>query len=59
MGALDIGIDLGTTKIIIYKSGEGELLREPAIVAVNTRDDTLIAAGSEAVSMLGKAPGYI
>ena len=59
MGALDIGIDLGTTKIIIYKSGEGELLREPAIVAVNTRDNTLIAAGSEALSMLGRTPGYI
>lgn len=59
MGALDIGIDLGTTKIIIYKEGEGEILREPAIVAVNTRDNSVIAVGTEALAMLGRTPGYI
>ncbi len=59
MGAMDIGIDLGTTKIIIYKPGVGELLREPAVVAVNTKDDTLIAAGQEALLMVGKTPEYI
>lgn len=59
MGALDIGIDLGTTKIIIYSESHGELLREPAIVAVNTRDDKIIAVGQEALKMLGRTPGYI
>ena len=59
MGALDIGIDLGTTKVIIYKSDEGELLREPAVVAVNTQDESLIAAGKDALAMLGRTPGYI
>jgi len=59
MGALDIGIDLGTTKIIIYSESHGELLREPAIVAVNTRDDKIIAVGREALKMLGRTPGYI
>lgn len=59
MGALDIGIDLGTTKVIIYKSDEGELLREPAVVAVNVQDESLIAAGRDALAMLGRTPGYI
>lgn len=59
MGALDIGIDLGTTKIIIYKSDVGEVLREPAIVAINTKDDSVMAVGKDALSMLGRTPGYI
>lgn len=59
MGALDIGIDLGTTKIIIYKAGVGEILREPAVVAVNTKDNSVIAVGEEALRMLGRTPGYI
>lgn len=59
MGALDIGIDLGTTKIIIHRSGEGVILHEPAVVAINTRDDSVIAVGEEALRMLGRTPGYI
>lgn len=59
MSALDIGIDLGTTKIIIYKSDVGEILREPAVVALNTKDDSVIAVGTEALRMLGRTPGYI
>lgn len=59
MGALDIGIDLGTTKIIIYKSDAGILLREPSVVAVHTRDNSIIAIGEEALGMLGRTPGYI
>lgn len=59
MGSLDIGIDLGTTKIIIYKDGVGEILREPSVVTVNTRDDSVVAVGTEALRMLGRTPGYI
>lgn len=59
MSSLDIGVDLGTTKIIIYKDGEGEILREPAIVALNTKDNTVMAVGSEAYAMLGRTPGHI
>lgn len=62
MGALDIGIDLGTTKIIITQgtqSGVEELLHEPAIVAVNLKDDKVMAVGKEALEMLGRTPGYI
>lgn len=59
MGDLDIGIDLGTTKIIIYKANQGEILREPSIVAVNTRTDEVIAVGDSALKMLGRTPEYI
>lgn len=59
MGALDIGIDLGTTKIIIYKEGEGEILREPSLVAINSKTDEVIAVGERALGMLGRTPGYI
>ncbi|MEG0691672.1 MAG: rod shape-determining protein [Oscillospiraceae bacterium] len=59
MGSLDIGIDLGTTKIIIHKADQGVLLHEPAVVAINTRDNTVIAVGEEALRMLGRTPGYI
>lgn len=59
MSALDIGIDLGTTKVIVYKDGEGEILREPSIIAVNTKDDTIMAVGREALAMLGRTPSHI
>ena len=59
MGILDIGIDLGTTKIIIHKSDQGVLLHEPAVVAVNTKDNQVMAVGHEAFRMLGRTPGYI
>lgn len=59
MGSLDIGIDLGTTKVIIHKAGEGVLLHEPSVVAINTKNDTVIAVGTEALRMLGRTPGYI
>ena len=56
---MDIGIDLGTTKVIIHQSEVGEILREPAVVAVDTRNDSMIAVGKEALAMLGRTPGYI
>ncbi len=56
---LDIGIDLGTTKIIVYKHGKGILLKEPSVVAVNTLENKLVAVGDSALRMLGKTPGYI
>lgn len=59
MNDLDIGIDLGTTKIIIYKANEGEILREPSIVAMNTKTQEIIAVGTEALKMLGRTPEYI
>ena len=57
--AADIGIDLGTTKIIAYEPARGLLFREPNIVAINNDNGEIVAIGSEAHKMLGKTPGYV
>lgn len=59
MASLDIGIDLGTTSVIVYTHGKGIVLREPSVVAVDTRDNTVMAVGEEAYEMIGKTPAYI
>ena len=59
MASLDIGIDLGTTSVIVYMHGKGIILREPSVVAVDTRDNTVMAVGEEAYEMIGKTPAYI
>lgn len=59
MASFDIGIDLGTTKIIIYRSDSGIALNEPSIVAYSTKDNSVVAVGHEAYAMLGKTPSHI
>ena len=59
MASLDIGIDLGTTSVIVYMHGKGIILREPSVVAVDTRDNTVMAVGEDAYEMIGKTPAYI
>ncbi len=59
MASLDIGIDLGTTSIIVYMHGKGITLREPSVVAVDTRNSTVLAVGADAYEMIGKTPAYI
>lgn len=55
----DIGIDLGTASVLVYVKGKGIVLREPSIVAVDTRNNCIIKVGREALNMQGRAPGYI
>lgn len=55
----DIGLDLGTTKIVAYDSQRGLLFNEPNVVAVNTESGEVLAVGSEAYLMLGRTPEYI
>ncbi len=55
----DIGIDLGTATTIIYVSGKGIVLKEPSIVAMDTRTGTVKAVGDEAHAMLGKTSDMI
>jgi len=50
-----IGIDLGTTNLLIYIRGRGIVLNEPAVVAV-TEDNRIVAAGDEARQMIGRTP---
>lgn len=55
----DIGIDLGTASVLVYVKGKGIVLREPSIVAIDTRTNHIIKVGREALSMQGRTPGYI
>lgn len=50
----DIGIDLGTATTIIYVNGKGIVLKEPSIVAIDSRTKKVLAVGDEARRMLGK-----
>ena len=55
----DIGIDLGTTTVLVYVKGKGIVLNEPSVVAVDRVTGKLIAVGSEAQETLGRTPGNI
>lgn len=52
----DIGIDLGTANILIYVKGQGIVLNEPSVVAIDTETKKPLAYGEEANQMLGKTP---
>ncbi len=54
-----IGIDLGTANILVYVKGEGIVIKEPSVVALAVRDNTVIAVGSAARDMIGRTPGSI
>jgi len=55
----DIGIDLGTANTLVYMKGKGIIIREPSVVAVNTRDDRASYVGREAKEVIGRTPGSI
>ena len=55
----DIGIDLGTASVLVYIKGQGTVLQEPSVVAIDKNTDTILAVGEEARSMLGRTPGNI
>ena len=55
----NIGIDLGTSNTIVYAKGKGIIMREPSVVAVESRSGKVVAVGAEARMMLGKTPGSI
>lgn len=54
-----IGIDLGTENTLIYARGRGIIMREPSVVAVNTRTDQPVSVGKEAKEIIGRTPGSI
>lgn len=54
-----LGIDLGTANTLVYVPGKGIVLNEPSVVAVNQLDNRVVAVGSEAKEMVGKAPDNI
>ena len=59
IGSKDIGIDLGTSNILITIRGKGIVLREPAVVAIDDKTGDILATGYEAKEMLGKTPENI
>lgn len=55
----DIGIDLGTANVLVYIKGEGIVLNEPSIVAIDESTKKVLAVGSNAKEMLGRTPGKV
>lgn len=54
-----IGIDLGTSTVLIYVKGEGIVINEPSLVAVNRDGTRILAVGKDAFEMIGRAPDTI
>ena len=55
----DIGIDLGTANILVTIKGKGIVLREPSVIAIDTKSGNIIATGFEAKEMIGRTPKEI
>ena len=54
--AKDIGIDLGTASVLIYIKGQGIVLNEPSVVAMDKNTGKLLKVGADAQAMLGRTP---
>ena len=59
MKQYDIGIDLGTSSIIIATQQQGVIFHQPSVGAVDTRSNTVISVGEQALRMVGRAPASI
>ncbi len=57
--ANDMGIDLGTANTLVYVKGQGIVLSEPSVVAIQRGSNIPLAVGAEAKRMLGRTPGDI
>jgi len=55
----NIGVDLGTSKTLIYVKGRGIVINEPTVVAMNNKTNQILAVGHEAEEMIGKTPSHI
>ncbi len=54
-----LGIDLGTTTVLVFVPGRGIVLNEPSVVAVSVRDNKILAIGNDAKDMIGRTPDEI
>ncbi len=59
LASRDMAIDLGTANTLVYVRGQGIVLNEPSVVAINTRDNRALAVGMEAKRMIGRTPAHI
>src|SRR3989344_827187 len=55
----DIGIDLGTANTLVYLRGQGIVVNEPSLVALNQKTGQVVAIGNQAKSMVGRTPTHI
>ena len=55
----DLGVDLGTSNILIYVENKGVVIREPSVVAVDRNSGKILQVGSAAKNMLGRTPGNV
>lgn len=59
VGSKDIGMDLGTSNILLTIKGKGIVLNEPAVVAIKRQNNEIFATGHEAKEMIGRTPEQI
>ena len=57
--ARDLAIDLGTANTLVYARGQGIILNEPTVIALNSRTQDVLSMGHDAWQMIGRTPGYI
>lgn len=55
----DLGIDLGTSNVLIYAAGRGVVLREPSVIALDKNTGKVLQVGAAARNMLGRTPGNV
>ena len=55
----DLGVDLGTSNVLIYAEGKGVVVREPSVVAVDKNTGKILEVGAAARNMLGRTPGNV
>ncbi len=55
----DLGVDLGTSNVLIYVDGKGVVVREPSVVAVDKNTGKILQVGAAARNMLGRTPGNV
>ena len=55
----DLGVDLGTANVLLYVEGQGVVIREPSVVAVDKNPGKILQVGAEARNMLGRTPGNV
>lgn len=55
----DMAIDLGTANTLVSVRGQGIVINEPSVVAIEKQDQRVLAVGADAKEMLGRTPGSI
>ena len=55
----NIAIDFGTASVLVYVQGQGIVLKEPSVVAIDTNTDHVMQVGQEAMKMMGRTPAHI